>query len=46
MPQLAFANWESSTGAGAMPRFEHIWPVRLGHELPAKIRVLRILFVV
>ena len=26
-----------------MPRLEHIWPVRLGHELPAKIRVLRIL---
>jgi hypothetical protein len=26
-----------------MPRLEHIWLVRLGHELPAKINVLRIL---
>lgn len=25
-----------------MPRFSHIWPVRAGHELPAKMSVLRI----
>lgn len=37
-----FANCESSTGAGAVPRLEHIWLVSWGQELPAKIRVLRI----
>lgn len=25
-----------------MPKFSHIWPVRAGHELPAKMSVLRI----
>jgi hypothetical protein len=25
-----------------MPRFSQIWPVRAGHELPAKMSVLRI----
>jgi hypothetical protein len=25
-----------------MPRFPQIWPVRTGHEVPAKIKVLRI----
>lgn len=40
-----FANCESSTGAGAVPRLEHIWLVSWGQELPAKIRVLRIFVV-
>jgi hypothetical protein len=35
-------NWVSSALAGVMPRFSHIWPVRAGHELPAKMSVLRI----
>ena len=38
-------NWLSSASAGSMPRFSHICLVRAGHELPAKIRVLRILWV-
>lgn len=38
---FTFANWESSTAAGLVPRLEHIWVVRAGHELPAKMRVLR-----
>jgi hypothetical protein len=46
MLPLALENWDSSTGAGAMPKFVHICPVRSGHDLPAKIRVLRILMVV
>lgn len=40
--QLTLANWESSTPAGAMPRFMHIWLVSSGTELPAKMSVLRI----
>lgn len=41
--KLTLENWVSSALAGVMPRFSHIWPVRAGHELPAKISVLRIL---
>lgn len=41
--KLTLANWESSTPAGAIPRFMHIWLVSSGTELPAKMSVLRIL---
>lgn len=40
--KLTLENWVSSALAGVMPRFSHIWPVRAGHELPAKMSVLRI----
>lgn len=40
--ELTLENWVSSASAGVMPRFSHIWPVRAGHELPAKMSVLRI----
>lgn len=40
--RLTLANWVSSAFAGCIPRFSHICPVRAGHELPAKMRVLRI----
>lgn len=39
--QLTLENWVSSASAGLMPKFSQIWPVRTGHELPAKIRVPR-----
>jgi len=39
MRVFTFANCDSSTAAGAMPRFPHIEVVRSGHELPAKMRV-------
>lgn len=39
---LTFENWVSSASAGVMPRFSHILAVRTGHELPGKMRVLRI----
>lgn len=41
--KLTLENLVSSALAGSIPRFSQIWPVRTGHELPAKIRVLRIL---
>jgi len=42
---LTLENWPSSASAGAMPKFSHICVVSAGHELPAKIKVLRILWV-
>lgn len=36
-----FENWVSSAEAGAMPRFSHILLLRSGHDVPEKMRVLR-----
>jgi hypothetical protein len=40
---LTLENCVSSASAGVMPRFSQIWPVRAGHELPAKMSVLRMI---
>jgi hypothetical protein len=36
-------NCVNSAFAGAMPRFSQIWPVRTGHDVPAKMSVLRMM---
>jgi hypothetical protein len=41
--ELTLENWVSSAFAGAMPRFSQIWPVRTGHDVPAKMSVLRMM---
>lgn len=44
LQKLTLENCVSSAFAVVMPRFSHICEVRTGHEFPAKMSVLRIVF--